>query len=32
MGGTARYPADQNHVMRNSGKTEAKALLVVVHR
>ena len=32
MGGTARYPADQNHVLRNSGKTEAKALLVVVHR
>jgi XRE family transcriptional regulator, regulator of sulfur utilization len=32
MGGTARYPADQNHVLRNTGKTEAKALLVVVHR
>ncbi len=32
MGGTARYPADQNHVIRNAGKTEAKALLVVVHR
>ena len=31
-GGTARYPADQNHVIRNTGKTEAKALLVVVHR
>jgi transcriptional regulator with XRE-family HTH domain len=32
LGGTARYPADQNHVIRNTGKTEAKALLVVVHR
>ena len=32
MGGTARYPADQNHILRNAGKTEAKALLVVVHR
>lgn len=32
VGGTARYPADQNHVIRNAGKTEAKALLVVVHR
>jgi transcriptional regulator with XRE-family HTH domain len=31
-GGTARYPADQNHALRNAGKTEAKALLVVVHR
>ncbi|MES2128336.1 MAG: XRE family transcriptional regulator [Pseudomonadota bacterium] len=31
-GGTARYPADQNHLIRNTGKTEAKALLVVVHR
>jgi XRE family transcriptional regulator, regulator of sulfur utilization len=31
-GGTARYPADQNHVLRNVGKAEAKALLVVVHR
>ncbi|MEH6438284.1 helix-turn-helix domain-containing protein [Massilia sp. DD77] len=31
-GGTARYPADQDHVIRNAGKTEAKALLVVVHR
>ena len=31
-GGTARYPADQNHVIRNAGKAEAKALLVVVHR
>src|SRR3954462_5709197 len=32
IGGTARYPADQNHLIRNAGKTEAKALLVVVHR
>ena len=32
LGGTARYPADQNHLIRNAGKTEAKALLVVVHR
>jgi transcriptional regulator with XRE-family HTH domain len=31
-GATARYPADQNHAIRNVGKTEAKALLVVVHR
>lgn len=32
LGGTARYPADQDHVIRNTSKTEAKALLVVVHR
>ncbi|PIL38812.1 helix-turn-helix domain-containing protein [Massilia psychrophila] len=32
IGATARYLADQNHVIRNVGKTEAKALLVVVHR
>ena len=32
LGGTARYLADQNHLIRNGGKTEAKALLVVVHR
>ena len=31
-GATARYPADQDHVIRNIGKTEAKAMLVVVHR
>jgi len=31
-GATARYSADQNHVIRNTGKTEAKAVLVVVHR
>jgi transcriptional regulator with XRE-family HTH domain len=32
IGATARYSADQGHVIRNIGKTEAKALLVVVHR
>ncbi len=32
MGATARYPADQDHVIRNLGKTEAKGYLVVVHR
>lgn len=31
-GATARYPADQDHAIRNNAKTEAKALLVVVHR
>ena len=31
-GATARYPADQGHVIRNTGKLESKALLVVVHR
>ena len=31
-GGTARYPADQPHTIRNLGKTEGKALLVVIHR
>lgn len=31
-GATARYSADQDHVIRNTGKTEAKAMLVVVHR
>src|SRR3954471_14970319 len=31
-GATARYPADVAHTIRNSGKTEAKALMVVVHR
>lgn len=31
-GGTARYQADKNHTIRNTGKTEAKALLVVIHR
>jgi XRE family transcriptional regulator, regulator of sulfur utilization len=31
-GGTARYQADKPHAICNSGKTEAKALLVVIHR
>ncbi|KIF80738.1 helix-turn-helix domain-containing protein [Noviherbaspirillum autotrophicum] len=31
-GGTARYQADKSHAIRNAGKTEAKALLVVIHR
>ena len=31
-GETARYPADVGHAIRNPGKTEARALLVVVHR
>lgn len=31
-GGTARYQADKIHALRNSGKTEAKALMVVIHR
>jgi transcriptional regulator with XRE-family HTH domain len=31
-GGTARYQADTNHAIRNAGKAEAKALLVVIHR
>ena len=31
-GGTARYLADKNHAIRNIGKSEAKALLVVIHR
>lgn len=32
LGGTARYHADRSHAIRNAGKTEAKALLVVIHR
>ena len=32
LGATARYPADQQHAIRNPGKTEAKGLLVVIHR
>ncbi|HEY1152023.1 MAG TPA: XRE family transcriptional regulator [Pseudoduganella sp.] len=32
LGATARYPADQHHAIRNPGKTEAKGLLVVIHR
>lgn len=31
-GGTARYVADKGHAIRNTGKGEAKALLVVTHR
>lgn len=31
-GGTARYPADVPHAIRNPNKSEARALLVVVHR
>jgi transcriptional regulator with XRE-family HTH domain len=31
-GATARYPADRPHALRNAGKQEAKALMVVVHR
>lgn len=31
-GGTARYAADKSHAIRNAGRTEAKALLVVIHR
>ncbi len=31
-GGTARYQADLPHAIRNQGKSEARALLVVVHR
>jgi len=32
IGGTARYQADRSHAIRNTGKTEAKALMVVIHR
>lgn len=32
LGSTARYQADKSHAIRNTGKTEAKALLVVIHR
>lgn len=31
-GATARYLADRQHCIRNSGKTEARALMVVTHR
>ena len=31
-GGTARYHADRAHALHNPGKTEARALLVVIHR
>lgn len=32
LGATARYQADQHHAIRNPGKGEAKALMVVIHR
>ena len=32
VGGTARYQADRAHAISNPGKTEAKAMLVVIHR
>ncbi|MBC3811247.1 MULTISPECIES: helix-turn-helix domain-containing protein [Undibacterium] len=32
VGATARYEADKSHAIRNTGKTEAKALMVVIHR
>ena len=32
VGATARYLADRPHSIRNAGKTEARALLVVIHR
>jgi XRE family transcriptional regulator, regulator of sulfur utilization len=31
IGDTARYIADQPHAIRNAGKGEARALLVVIH-
>jgi len=31
-GGSARYQADKSHAIRNTGKAEARALLVVIHR
>jgi len=31
-GATARYQVDRKHSIRNPGKTEARALLVVIHR
>lgn len=31
-GATARYQADRSHSIRNPGKTEARALMVVTHR
>ncbi|RQU23685.1 XRE family transcriptional regulator [Burkholderia cenocepacia] len=31
-GDTARYPADEPHAIRNPGKAEARALLIVIHR
>lgn len=32
VGATARYQADRQHSIRNAGKSEARALLVVIHR
>lgn len=32
IGATARYQADKAHAIHNPGKSEAKALLVVIHR
>ncbi|MEO6353216.1 MAG: XRE family transcriptional regulator [Burkholderiaceae bacterium] len=32
IGSTARYPGDRDHTIRNTGKTEAKALMVVIQR
>jgi transcriptional regulator with XRE-family HTH domain len=32
IGGTARYEADRSHAIRNIGKTDAKAFMVVIHR
>lgn len=31
-GDTARYPADAPHAIRNPGRAEARALLIVIHR
>lgn len=31
-GGTARCQADKSRAIRNAGKSEAKVLLVVIHR
>lgn len=32
IGSTARYEADLPHAIRNIGKSEAKALMIVIHR
>jgi quercetin dioxygenase-like cupin family protein len=31
VGDTARYVADQSHAIRNASKSEARALLIVIH-
>jgi XRE family transcriptional regulator, regulator of sulfur utilization len=31
LGDTARYQADVPHAVRNTGKSDAKALLIVIH-